>query len=343
MAQTILLPHNAPTIFETEEVIYLDYSITSTFRTCEEKARLSYVEHLHPKQTPIYFDFGACWHEAMAYLYNGKLLKASDEILLQMAKEGFIKELRSRGGALPLPMDQSEKRSIERGMYLLEAYQDRWRNEPFENITYFDEQGEQKAYVEIGFALFLFEWRHKPVMFVGRLDRMMKNRITGKPTIFESKTTTQPLGIFVQQVRPNHQITGYHWMAAELLEWDVRETIWDCTYISSRQPDPQGGRWGLLGIDQKEDFARVPTMRSRVDVDEFVYDLTMTAHRYLQLVETNLRRWTRNAPTACHQFGGCIYRKVCGTNLNESIIRTDFKVERWEPWRGITVPKDEGQ
>lgn len=340
---TTLLPPNTLKLTETSDVIYFDYSITSTFRTCEEKARLSYEEHLHPKGTPIYFDFGGAWHEALAEIYIGKSNNLTDAELLDKGKRGFLKELRQRGGSLPIAMDQGEKRSIERAFYLLEAYIERWKNEPFENITYIGEGGERKPYVEIGFALFLFEWRKKPVMFVGRLDRIMRSRITGRPTIIESKTTTQPLTIFIKQTRPNHQITGYHWMAAELLNWNVHETIWDCVFVSSRQPDPALGRWGLFGIDKEKDFARTSTMRSPTDIEEFVFDLTMTCHRYLQLREANLRRWTRNAPTACHQFGGCVYRDICSSNLNPNIIKTDFKVERWEPWRGITVPKDEGK
>jgi len=334
-----MLPTISP-IVETEDCFYVDYSILSTFRMCKEKARLSYREHHDSRKTKSSLDFGAAWHEAMAELYRAKVNTTDLDELKKAAMGGFIKEVKDRGGSLPISSSSEEHRSIDRGLALVECYIEKYKNEPFTNIIRPDDG---KPYVEIGFAIFLMEWGGKPVMFVGRIDRIMKSRLTGLPMIIETKTTTQGLTNFVKQVRPNHQITGYHMVTAELLQMDIRETLWDCVFVSKRQPNPKNGRWGLLGVDPKEDFARQPTRRSATDIKEFIKDLNFDVVDYLKMCDSKMERWPRNAPTACHMFGGCLFRDVCNTNLNPNILKTNFIIRKWEPWKGITVPKDEGK
>jgi len=323
-----------------EDCIYVDYSILSTFRMCKEKARLSYQQHLNPRQSKASLDFGGAWHEAMAELYRAKVTVTDLEELKKISFKGFLKEVRARGGSLPVSIDSEEPRSIERGKALIECYIEKYRNEPFQNIIRPDDG---KPYVEIGFAIFLMEWRKKPVMLVGRIDRIMKSRLTGLPMIIETKTTTQGLINFILQVRPNHQITGYHMVVSELLSMDIRETLWDCVFVSKRKPDPTKGRWMSFGVDEKKDFARQVTRRSITDIKAFLEDLNFDVVDYLKMCDSGMTRWPRNAPTACHMYGGCLFRKVCFTNMNPNIIKTDFVVARWEPWKGITVPKDEAK
>ena len=179
------------------------------------------------------------------------------------------------------------------------------------------------------------EWAGRPVMYVGRLDRIMRSRIDNRLRIVETKTTGTGLTQFVNQIRPNHQITGYHWAARELLHLDVAGTIWDCIFVSSRQPKVSGDHWETRGIDIEKDFNRTETRRSQTDIDEFLFDLTETVTCYLSDVKNGKYRWERNAPGACFMYGGCDYRDVCVTNGNKQIIENRFRKEKWEPWKGI--------
>lgn len=319
-------------VIETDDVIYFDYSILSTFRHCNEKSRLAYEKHYQSKTTAPPLDFGGAFHAGVAGLNIAVAKNMSDPLLY--AKNEFLNELRVRGGSLPINMEGEERRSVERGIRLLECYWWKYQNELYEQIMVGD-----KPWVEIGFSVFVMEWHGKPVMFVGRIDAIKRSRTTGRYTIFETKTTTSGLSYYIQQVKPNHQITGYHWVCQELLGLDVRETIWDCVFVSDRKPDIMKGEWMEYGIDPEKDFSRTMTTRTPTDVEEFLFDLQFVITEYLRLRDMNLRRWTRNAPGACHQYGGCVFREVCRTNMNQTLIDSNFRVERWEPWRGITAPK----
>lgn len=303
--------------------IYIDYSIFSTFQTCEEKCRLSYVRHLRPHEEAPALGFGSAFHAGIE-----QWLRTRD---IQEARAGFLAEVRRRGTLLPLSMESDEKRSIERGIYLLDAYVEKWGNEPYEILRRPDNG---QPYVEVGFAIHIMDWRDRPVYLVGKLDSLKKSLMDGRIRIFESKTTSRGLQWYLDQVRPNHQITGYY-LGASALGIEPAGCVWDCVFVSDRKPDARKGGWMNYGIDIEKDFGRRETKRSEVDLEEYLADLRHVTSRYLLMQESNLKRWPRNAPTACFMFGGCQFIEVCSTNANENVIRTHFKVEVWAPWEGL--------
>ena len=316
------------------DVIYLDYSTLSTFNTCREKARLSYVEHLSPIAEVPPLAFGSAFHEGIAEFYR-HLPFVSRPDALQHGKLGFVNELKKRDSHLPLALESEERRSIERGIALLEAYVERWKGEIYEAVLRPDTN---EPYVEIGFSIYLMDWHGVPVIYVGRLDSIRRNRVDGQLYNFELKTTTRGLSQFIKQVRPNHQITGYHLAVRELLKQKVVGTVWDAVFVSDRKPDVKGDQWKQSGIDIEKDFARQETRRSDVDIDEFLFDITSMATEFLRLRDDKLKRWIRSAPTACHMYGGCQFRDLCSTNLNEAFKKSKFKIEIWKPWElpGVT-------
>jgi hypothetical protein len=305
--------------------IFLDHSTLSTFRSCPEKARLSYVCGLRSKVGIPALDFGSAIHAGVA-AWN---IEIDNPERIKLAQAAFLEECRKREASLPLGLESDEKRSIERGLYLLEAYDQRWKNEPYETLKWQDGSG--KPYVEIKFRVYLFTWGSRPVFYCGIIDRIMKSRTNGRAYINETKTTSQGLGLYVKQIRPNHQITGYDHACKELLNLDVAGTIWDCIFVSSRKGNDKGDIWKLRGIDLENDFARVETTRSAVDTEEWLFDITETAKDYLNWGSFGTKRFPRNTGN-CHNYGGCQFRDVCSSNLNQTLIDSNFKVEKWEPW-----------
>ena len=122
-------------IFDSEEVIYVDHSILSTFALCNEKARLAYVEHHKSNKSALALDFGSCFHAGIQAYYEAIVTnKVQSEEAINLAEIGFIKEWQARGGSLPIQLEGDEKRSLERGIWLTKAYIARWKNEPYVNI-----------------------------------------------------------------------------------------------------------------------------------------------------------------------------------------------------------------
>jgi hypothetical protein len=315
-----------------DKVIFVDHSILSTFSTCHEKARLSYVEHIRPIETGPPLVFGSAFHAAIAAYYSeiayGRRAGAADA-----ARTAFLKEVRESGpDSLPLSADSEEKRSVERGLYLIDAYIEKWSplDTTWEDILRPDTA---EPYIEIGFAIYFMDWHGVPVVYAGKMDRLRRNRVDGNIYVWETKTTGSSVSYYVQQTRPNHQFTGYKWAARELLGMNVAGIILDVIHISDRKV---GGKFPN-GIDIEKDFGRIETRRSQTDLDEFLCDIKMKTEQFLTQQETP-GRWDRNAPAACFMYGGCHYRDICNSNLNPSIIASKYRVERWAPWE-MTVPE----
>lgn len=316
------------------DIIYVDHSMMSTFSTCEEKGRLSYVEHFRPIDERPPLIFGSAFHAGVARLYAAYTARESDP--LREAELAFIQEAKSKGpNSLPISGDSPERRSVERGLNLLRAYALKWRKQDvnWEDVANPDDGS---LYIEIGFAIYVREWRGHPVVNVGKIDRIRRNRVDGRLYGWETKTTTSSVGAYANQIRPNHQLTSYKWAASELLGFDLAGMMLDITFVSDRKI---GGKFSD-GIDPEKDFGRVETRRSKVDVEEYLYDLNLFIEDFLGRRESRLRRWHRNAPAACFMYGGCHFRDACTSNLNPMILRNKYKIERWEPWKGI-IPESQ--
>ena len=310
--------------------IYIDHSTLSTFATCNEKGRLSYVEHLKPLATGKPLIFGTAFHAAVAAVYEGG---DDAQATNARARRAFLDEVRAAGpDTLPLSADSDEKRSVERGLYLIDAYIDKWRAQDalWENV-YRPDTGE--AYIEMGFAAYLMEWHGRPVLYVGKIDRIRRNRVDGQLYNWETKTTGSNIYYYLEQTRPNHQITGYAWAAQELLNLKIAGTIWDIIHVSDRKI---GGKFPN-GIDPEKDFGRVETRRSATDIQEFLYDLREITTHYLDLKASPKARWHRNAPAACYMYGGCHFKDICNSNGNPTIIAAKYKRQEWKPW-DVTGP-----
>lgn len=329
---------------DTEEGIFLDHSTLSTFGSCPEKGRLAFVEGYRPVVGIPSLDFGSAFHAGVAgWGYassnfvprDGEWIRVDKELMypekVEIAKNAFLDQVRKMDAALPLSIQDTERRSIERGLNLVEAYCHRWKSEVYEYMTWKDSG---RPYVEIPFRVFLFEWYGTPVFYCGIIDSIKRSRVNGKVYINETKTTSLGLTQYVKQIRPNHQITGYHYAASEILaEENIGGTVWDCTFVSDRKGNDKGDVWMARGIDMQKDFARVETMRSKVDLQNWLFDITEIAQEYLRLKErVDLTRWPRKTAN-CHTYGGCWFRDVCSANLNKTILESNFKIQKWEPWK----------
>lgn len=335
-------------IDEEKKIIYIDYSMSSTFGSCKEKERLAYEEGWTLKTTEPPLAFGHAFHAAIAAYYDalagghkedGKWITYEGQVNpLQCAQLAFLKDLKYEGASLPNNLDSEERRSVERGLGLVEAYITRWKSEPYDNVINPD-NGE--PYTEIGFSKYLFSYGVYSVVYVGRIDRIMRNRSTGREVIFETKTTTQGLKQYVRQVKPNHQVSGYFYGIHDILP-EIKECVWDCVFVSSRKADVQKAvedPFWMYGIDIKSDFARQTTLRGQSDIEEFQYDITCIAEDYCRwLTSHSSHRWPRNTG-ACHGYGGCKFRDVCSVHREaaSTILNNNFTQRKWEPWKGITT------
>lgn len=341
--------------------IYVDYSTGSRFQACKELARLGSVMGYRPNKRDPKLDFGhaihagwAAYYDALAGGYHdrdGKWHKfTSPEKPLHAAQAAFLRDLKvNEDGTtvLPVTLESQERRSIERGLALLDAYIYRWRKEPYENIL----REDGSPLVEVGFQFPLARYQEYDIICVGYIDRIMLNSMMQRPAIVEGKTTTRSIKAKVREVKPNAQITTYFKPALDLCASlglsEVKECVWDIMFISDRRPDPAKGlldRFWNYGINVDEDFARATTQRSRTDITEFLFDAEEWAVEYAKWLLSDVARWPRTTPGPCHQYAGCMFRNRCSLNIDPdaeaSYMANDFIVDRWEPWAKIMEVSD---
>lgn len=339
-------------IDETNKIIYIDYTTLSLFRSCKEKCRLGSVRGYRPKVKVPALSFGHALHAGIAAFYDFQAGGyrdrknnwhrydsewAAKQSPTRMAEIAFLQDLGFANAELPVTLESDERRSIERGLGLIAAYIDRWHGEPYENLL----KPSGEPYIEVGFRYHLTTFAGYDVFYVGYIDRIMYNRHTGRPVVWETKTTTQALSIFVMACQPNYQITGY-FPAAQDINPDIRECVWDAVFVSSRKADMQKAltdRFWMYGVDKANDFKRHITTRSKQDISDFRIDAEEDALEYCKWITSDKARWTRSAPTACHVYGGCKFRNRCSVNIapedEPRFMAMDFDVEKWEPWRNI--------
>src|SRR6266566_1587660 len=129
---------------------------------------------------------------------------------LRDAQQAMLDDFIKEGADLPEKMEneQKEKRSKERAIMLLHAYFQRWSDDGYKVLSLPD----GKPYVEVGFAVDLgITYQGKPVVYVGRIDRVGRSIKSGNINLVETKTTGSGLSSYILQVKPNHQLTGYKW------------------------------------------------------------------------------------------------------------------------------------
>jgi len=326
------------------KLIYVDYSTLATFQSCKEKARLAHWRAATPDKS---LAFGHAFHAAIAAYDdacaggrrapNGAwIAEPPTKPPLLTAKAAFLHDLAIEGADLPIDLEVEERRSLARGLALVEAYITRWANEPYE--TMLDEHG--APLVEVGFHYPLCEFQGWTVIYVGYIDKIMRHKMTKRVVMRETKTTTEALSQFIKQCKPNHQVTGYFVFARRMFP-DIIECIWDCVFVSDRAADMRRAEkehFMMWGVDIDKDFKRQPTTRHMSDITEFLWDAHEHAYEYAKWLLSGAIRWPRSAPGACHMFGGCRYRDVCVLNdaaQRDAFLQTRFVEKPWQPWKGI--------
>lgn len=349
-------------IDEANHRIYVDYSTLAKFQACKELARLGSFQGYRLQAHDPKLAFGHAIHAGWAAYYDalaggfhdaeGKwhmygYIEGNEphKAPLIRAQAAFLRDLHVNADGstvLPVTLESDERRSVERGLALLDAYIYRWRYEPYSNIL----RADGSPLVEVGFQFPLARYQEYDIIYVGYIDRIMMNNATQRPVNFEGKTTTRSILQKKKEVKPNHQITGYYKPANTLVASlglpEVKETVWDIMFISDRAANSTKGltdRFWNYGIDTAKDFDRTTTMRSHADVTEFLFDAEQWALEYSKWVLSGIPRWPRTAPGPCHNYGGCVFRERCSLNLQPeaepSFMDMNFKVDRWEPWKRI--------
>lgn len=340
-------------IDEANRIIYVDNSTLNAF-LCKERARLGNVLGYKIRTRSAPLDFGHAFHAAWEAFYDAKAggyhdrdthewrtFQDEDAISPTMrAKAAFLRDLGINGASLPVSLESTERRSIERGLALVDAYIYRWKDEPYDNLL--DQNG--APFTEVGFRYYITAYGGYELWYCGVIDRLMRDMRTLRPVMFEGKTGTTNPDVYAAGAKPNNQITGY-FPAALTLFPDIRECIWDYVFISTRKADlnkalTEESRFWAWGVDIAHDFKRSSTSRTSRDVTRFKIDLEERALDYAKyLLAADKATWPMETAMCNQYFKPCVFKDRCSMNLTSdqerSYLEMTHHVERWEPWRKI--------
>ena len=182
------------------------------FLSCQEFYKKKYLQKIYPRTRPHYFVIGSAVHAFKDVYYKTKQQKLG----INAARKVF--EEVDRG---PLGADDVHKLECDLSMVegICEAYPKFYSQDFDEYTSFMTEQKLTMPLVEGGKG-------RDPIRYKGYLD-FLAQEAAGDWWVVDTKTTTSPNADYFRKVHIDSQLTGYMWLAKELLGEFPKGVIYD--------------------------------------------------------------------------------------------------------------------
>lgn len=243
--------------------------------------------------------------DLMAHYNPEQLLERSAAHFLYEAIAGFVT------AAQPLKhLPDSDKRSIPNGIWILQEYFKTYINDPY--VVYSDANG---PITERTCEAVLWEDDSLRIVLFGTIDLVLKNEIQGNVMPADHKTTSIIGSDFFSRLKPNHQYTGYLFLARKVLGIDSSEFLVNALQVKSKPVTARGSG---------PHFTRQPTTRTEQDFAEFIESVRWAVFSYLWWLDNGV--WPIGHVNECSSYGGCGFIEICGapSKLRENLIEAKF-------------------
>lgn len=298
--------------------ISIDWTMLSTFLSCEKKFYWRFVRDLVPNRTALPLMLGAAIHKGLETYYTSD----HDAVKAMCA-------ICTEGKALGLPEtieeakeeDDSKGRSIQLGCWIMSDYADYYGKDVFEVIE-----------TEIGIVIVLIP---NKLTYVGRVDAIA--RMLGRVYVLEHKTTSSLGYNFFDKFKLSYQASGYILGVKTTSSYDVAGAIIN-GLATSGVITPAAN---VKNMSKEEAlgkrFGRAITNRSDQELNRDLQCIKDSAQRILRRVEHG--DYLMN-PNACTMYRLCEYHQLCTTmdhDMMDSMIGGSYKVDPWYPTDGLAM------
>lgn len=284
---------------------------------CQRKYGFKLVEGWGRRSTGPHLRFGAIYATALEHFFKHRQTMSYDEAMIAVVREALISSwdylTDAEGNALPgtgtawvsghnLKTRENVIRSI---VWYLEEF--RADNMPVLILS------DGKPAVEYSF---LFEVDFG-IMFSGHIDRVVT--YAGHPYVMDQKTTGSSLNpSYFEAYDTDLQMSMYTFAGKIVYDIPVKGVIVDAAQIG-------------VGFTR---FARYPTMRSEEFLNEW-YDSVLHKIEDVRTATIEKKLTSRPNYTACGNFGGCEFRRVCSASpeFRQNFLEGDF--EKGTPWNPL--------
>lgn len=299
----------------------INFSSLNLIHECLRKADYVLNRNLKKEDESSALTFGTAIHKALETWYGlpvkERALDASADTKrdIEMLSAGYTLDA-SRTGALEAirqfvisasslrSLDDGDKRSIENGIKILQAYFKQWADDKLEVVR----DAEGKPMTELFLESVLLDTPALQITFFGTIDAILRHTETSHTFIADHKTTSALGTPFFNRIKPNHQYTGYLWLARQNKIVDTNLFLVN----------------GVQVAKTKCEFARQVTERDESDYEEFKEVVIQGVETYLRALQAS--SFPMYAPNPCSNYGACQFLDVCSSpkQLRENILQAKF-------------------
>jgi hypothetical protein len=308
--------------FDTKTVT-ADNHVIETYRTCEEKYRLSIRDHWRSTGTASALGFGIAMHAGRAKFKQALMSGTAHKEALEGAVNlGLFIWDKEQGEEMKSPVMIDDKRGKMNYARLLKGYCEKYGSvDEFKPV-----QVEIPGKQELGTTP--EGWR---VVYVYTIDEIAEHK--GKLWPIEFKTMSgwgPPDDRWFAQFDNRAAITGYIWACEKHFGYDIGGAIIHGMWI---HPEPKPGSKSKYALPDyfKMDYS----YRDDDQIEEWKRNTLLTCDDIVRSVEKN--RWKRNDGLACDVYNGCTFKKVCKATpaVRPAVLEMDFEKREWNPWARV--------
>lgn len=279
---------------------------------CQRKYGFKLIDGWRRRSSGPHLRFGAIYAAALESFFKLRLTKSYDESMHEVVREALISSWDFLLDANGQPIPGS-------GGPWISGHNVKTRETLIRSIVWYLEEfradsmpvmilSDGKPAVEYSF---LFE-ADSGILFSGHIDRVVT--YAGHPYVMDQKTTTSVLAPhYFEAFDTDIQMSMYAFAGKVVYDLPVKGVVIDAAQVA-------------VGFTR---FGRYVTPRSTAFLDEW-YSLVMAKIHEVR-ENTKAGRLQPN-PTACNNFGGCEFRRVCSASPEFRLNFLEGDFERGEAW-----------
>lgn len=286
---------------------------------CMRKAQYELFLGLRNEDESAPLTFGKALHKGLEYWYclprNQRSLseKYKNDLKLMQAghaqpepyDDGALEAIRQfvLAGEMLKALPTDDLRSVSTGVKILERYFAFYKDDPF--VVVRDVEG---PLIERDFEFTLHDDERLKIIYMGTIDCMLQNEVTGQIVCVDHKTSTR-MNELASRAATAHQITGYIMAAHRSFNLPTVDT-----FIIN----------GIQVAKTVHNLQRFPTTRTEQHFVELTQAVLRAVVNYDLSIATNF--WPQTAPGPCANYGGCSKLDVCSapTFLQKTILENKY-------------------
>jgi hypothetical protein len=306
----------SPFIEGTQLQFAWDSTSLGLLKECARKYYYTIVEGWRSRGESVHLEFGSVYHKALELYDHARAQGDSHDEALLVAVRHALRATWAEGKPRDWGHNLKTRATLIRSIiWYLEQFMD----DPAKTVILAD----GRPAVELSFRFAMERWPgdargfsnagNQPYLLCGHLDRVVE--FAGGYYVMDRKTTGTTLGgYYFDGFNPDNQMSLYSLAGRVVYNTPVRGVIIDAAQVA-------------VGFTR---FGRGFSYRTEDQLHEWLRD----ANYWIAQAETHAyaEYWPMN-DKACHNYGGCPFRKVCGVtpHVRQQFLESDFVRRRWNP------------